>query len=437
MVVFLMGACASTYGQIKQTSIPIGNAVNKALKKVSLTGEDARPFHIRVNISEPENPQSPYQGSIEEWWVSQNQWRREVTAKGGMKQTVVVVDGKKTERDEGDYYPLWLRGYEIALFDPIPDAAAWTASGITIDQITMPNGAKSDVCARAKSKIGTGNRATDAFSNVCFDDEGRLKFIGNPRFSMEFHDYRGFGKKQIARKLANDPEPGTALVGEVTLLEGGTAWMQTALFTPLTMNDERFRTISVSAEQLEQLTANNLPVAWPPVHSGNVRGSLGMYISIDTEGQVREAWPLNADNAGLEDPARDQVRQWKIKPVKDAAGNPVQIDGGLGFSFETVIGDPLPVLSNEEARQLAIYVVEPKLPSHLLPPGTRYRVKVSVNEQGKVTGGAEGDTEIPGTIKAPGGMFQIMTALFEWRFNPLIRNGKAQYFQAELVFVAQ
>jgi hypothetical protein len=34
-------------------------------------------------------------------------------------------------------------------------------------------------------------------------------------------------------------------------------------------------------------------------------------------------------------------------------------------------------------------------------------------------------------------MFEIMMALFEWRFKPMIRDGKAQYFQAELVFVAQ
>ena len=102
-----------------------------------------------------------------------------------------------------------------------------------------------------------------------------------------------------------------------------------------------------------------------------------------------------------------------------------------------MIGDPLPVLSNEEARELAIQIVEPELPPHILPPGTRYRVKVSVNEQGKLTGGAEGDVEVPGTVKLPGGMFEIMMALEKWRFKPLIRDGKAQYFQAELVFVAQ
>jgi hypothetical protein len=138
-----------------------------------------------------------------------------VTSKDGMKQTIVVVNGKKTEQDEGDYFPLWLRRFVFALVDPVPDAAAWTASGASIEQITLPNGAKSDACARGQSKIGSGDRATDAFSNICFDGDGKLKSVGSPRYSMEFQDYRGFGKKQIARKLIDDPEPGTELVGEV------------------------------------------------------------------------------------------------------------------------------------------------------------------------------------------------------------------------------
>lgn len=424
-----------SYGQVRSASVPIGDAVDKALKKTLLTGEGARPFHIRIVVSEPENPQSPYQGTIEEWWMSADQWRRDVTAKGGMHQTIVVAHGKKTEKDEGDYFPIWLRRFVEAVFDPLPDAAAWRGAGITIDQITMPNGAKSDACARAKSKIGTADRATDASSNVCFDSDGRFKFVGGPRFSMEFHDYRGFGKKQVARRYVNDPEPGTTLVGSVTVLDDEAKEATEGTFSPLDTDDDRFRSIQVGSQELERLTADAAPVAWPPVSSGNLRGRLAMYVSIDTEGQVREAWPLYSDNAGLEDPARDQVRRWKIKPPEDGSGNPVQIDGGLGFSFETVIGTPLPVLSNAEARALAIKVVEPDFPSGTMKHGVGYRIRIAVNEQGRVAGGAAGDTEIEGTEKMPGPcVFWAMMALFEWQFRPYIVGGKPQYFYAEIVF---
>jgi hypothetical protein len=415
--------------QIKQTSVPLGNAVGAALQKNSLTGEGARPFHIRLTVSEPENPQSPYQGTIEEWWASPEQFRLEATSKGGMRQTVVMAGGKKTEKDEGEYFPLWLRTFLTAVNEPIPNAAAWTASGITIDQITMPDGRKSDACARAQSKLGTGERATDAFSNVCFDGEGRLNFFGSPGYSMEFHDYKGFAKKQIARTYTDNPEPGTTLVGKVEVLEelkGATD----ALFAPLTTEDNRFRSAHVNSEQMERMIAGNPPIEWPPVHSGNTKGKLAVYIATDADGNVREAWPLNSDNAGLEDPVRAQVMKWKLKPAVDKDGNRLQVEGGIGFAFETKIGDPLPQLSDAEVRALATHTVEPEWPSSGLTKGQVIRIDVSVNEKGEMAGYGMGS--VPPAAAGP-----VMKAITQWRFKPLVRDGKAQYFHATVEFIAK
>ncbi|GGA69909.1 hypothetical protein GCM10011507_21830 [Edaphobacter acidisoli] len=427
--ILLLIASPSAYTQIKRTSIPMGDEVTKALNKTLLTGSDARPFHMRIVVSEPDNPQSPYQGTIEEWWMSPDQWRREVTDKEGLKQTIVVAEGKKTEKDEGDYFPLWLREFVIAAFEPIPDAAGWTASGIQLEQITLPNGNKSDACARAQSKIGTGDRATDAFSNICFDGKGMLKFYGSPRYAMEFHDYRGFGKKQFPMQFVNDPEPGTRLVGAVTTLEDESKIKNVAdLFTPLGADDNRFESVAVSSAAMEQLSAGNPEITWPPVQSGNVHGRLAMYVSVDRDGVVREAWPLNSDNAGLDDPARDQVRHWKFKSAVDKSGNRVQVDGGLGFSFETKIGNPLPELSDAEVRSLAINLVEPKWPSSGLQSGEVIEVRVSVDEQGKLAG--IGFTKVP--IAAQGAVLNVW---HEWKFRPLIQDGKPQYFHGVLRFV--
>jgi hypothetical protein len=436
--IFAVGLCTTAHSQIRQASVPLGDAISKALAKGLLTGEGSRPFHIRVIVSEPENQQSPYQGTIEEWWSLSTQWRREVTAKEGMHQTIIVVNGKKGERDEGDYFPLWLRNFVTALFDPVPDASAWTANGVTIDQTIMPNGDKSDACARIKSKIGTGDRITDGFSNVCFDDKGRFKFIGSPRFSMSFNHYRGFGEKDIARALGDAPEPGTGLGGDVVQLEDLSKAMRDGLFTPLPSNDNRFDSLELGAAKLEELTAGNAPVVWPAVRSGNLQGNLAIYISVDSQGHVREVWPLNSDNAGLEDPAREQVRKWTITPLKDSNGNPVQADGALGFRFQTAMANPIPVLSDAEARQLAIKTTDPKFAPGTALPGTRYRVRVAVNEQGKVTGGAAEDTEVPDTIKPPGpALFPIMMAVRNWQFQPLMKEGVPQYFFAELVFTVR
>lgn len=255
---------------------------------------------------------------------------------------------------------------------------------------------------------------------------------------MSFNHYQDFGKKQIARALGDAPEPGTELGGDVVQLEDLSKAMRGDLFTSLPANDARFGSLELSAAKLEELTTGNPPVVWPAVRSGNRQGNLAMYISVDSQGHVREAWPLNSDNAGLDDPARDQVKKWTITPQKDSAGNPVQVDGALGFRFQTANGNPIPVLSDAEARQLAIKTVDPKFAPGVAPPGTRYRVRIAVNEQGKVTGGAAGDTEVSGTMKPPGpALFPVMMAVLNWRFRPLIKDGVPQYFFAELVFTVR
>jgi hypothetical protein len=380
-------------------------------------------------VSEPENRESPYQGTIEEWWASPDEWRFEATAKGGMRQTVVVAGGRRTEKDEGSYFPLWLRMFVNALDTPIPNAQAWSASGITIDQITMPDGRKSDACARAQSKIGTGDRATDAFTVVCFDGEGRLKSYVSPGTGMEFADYRGFGKKQIAHTLSSDPEPGTKLVGKVQVLEE-LKGANDNLFTLLESNDKRFRSAHVNSEQMERMIEGNPPIKWPAVHSGNTKGKLAIYIATDSEGNVQEAWPLNSDNAGLEDPARAQVMKWKLKPAVDKDGNKLQVEGGIGFAFDTAVADPLPRLNNAEVRALATKLVEPEWASSGLAKGQTITIEVSVNEKGELAG--TGFPAVP-----PGALGPVMKAIGQWRFQPLIREGKARYFHGTVEFVVQ
>lgn len=430
--VLLLGVLPGAMGQIKRTSVPVGDAIRVALANCTLTGDGAQPFHIRVSISEPENPQSPYQGTIEEWWVSADQWRREVTDKDGLRQTIVVTGGNKTEKDEGDYFPLWLGNFVTAVFDPIPNAKAWDVSGAVIEQITLPNGAKSEPNVRAQSKIGTGDRATDAFSNISFDGQGRLSFVGSPRYSMEFHDYKVFGKKQIARKLVDNPEPGTTLVGQVTLLEeqsqGGAA---PELFAPLASIDNRFHSATATSEQMEKLTDGDPAIEWPTVRSGNIHGHLAMYVSADSEGQVREAWPLNSDNAGLEDPAREQVRKWKLKPAVDATGKRVQVDGGLGFVFDTKIDSPLPVITGAQIESQASGCgYKPVLQAGLLPSGSTFKIRVSVNENGKNTG----ESFPPGIDWSVIQKTGLNTG--GCKFKPYLVDGKPTYYFIDFVFTA-
>lgn len=433
----LLSSCFAS-AQARQTSVPLGDAIEKALAKASLAGPDVRPFHMKIIVSEPENPKSPYQGTIEEWWQSSDQWRREVTDLEGMRQTIVMAGGKKTEKDEGDYFPLWLRNFVSGAFDPVPNAAMWKSTGATINQMFLGSGMQSDACTRLKSHIGTGDRATDAYFVLCFDGEGRLKSVITPRYSMEFGDYRGWGKKQVPRELSDDPESGTHLVGKILQLEDLSKTANAALFSPLGSDDEKFRSAEASPSQLEQWTANDPAIIWPTVSSGKTSGHSAIYISIDAEGKVREAWPLYSDG-DVGDSLREQVvRNWKIAPPKDPEGKPLQVDGGLGFSFQTAIGYPLPLLTDAEARALAIKIVEPVFPAGSVKSGVRYRISVSVNMDGNVIGIGGSATAIPGTEPLWGpALFPAIEALKKWQFRPLIRDGQPRDFGADLILIGK
>ena len=59
-----------------------------------------------------------------------------------------------------------------------------------------------------------------------------------------------------------------------------------------------------------------------------------MYISADRSGKVREVWPHGCDNPGLQDPLRDIVMNWKLRP-SGVNGVAVQVEGLLTFTFQT------------------------------------------------------------------------------------------------------
>jgi TonB family protein len=182
----------------------------------------------------------------------------------------------------------------------------------------------------------------------------------------------------------------------------------------------------VSGAAARSLSAYPPDILWPSVRSGKTSGVLSMYISVDRSGHVREAWPLNSDNAGLEDSAREQVMKWQFKPAK-MNDIPTQIEAVLTFAFNTKIGDPIPILSNEEARKLATIVVEPEFPPGS-PKGTEVKVQVGVTLDGTVNGvGNPYNVPTPLLMAAYG-------ALRQWHFRPYLQNGKPDIFGADIVF---
>lgn len=336
-VIVLLGWSLCPGQGVKSTSAPLGNTLTHALEQSTLTGANAVPFHLKVHVFESTNPPSPYHAEIEEYWVSPQQWRRSIDSPD-FKQTLIVNGGHVSELDTGEYYPLWLKNFITGIFDPVPNAEQWNKLDAKITQITLPNGLRSEACARVKLRIGSDTVKNDTYSNVCFDGNGLLKFFGLPGYSMEFHDYERFGKKKIIpRRYQDDPESGTEIVGNVVLLEelkkpdpSMFAIAQSAA------PEERIESVEVSQNAIEQAAQGQPSIVWPVIQSGKTTGLVSVYISVDRDGQVREVYPLTADNGDLQDSARGQLRKWKLKPMV-VDSKPVQVQAALTFHFETTL----------------------------------------------------------------------------------------------------
>jgi hypothetical protein len=266
---------------------------------------------------------------------------------------------------------------------------------------------------------------------ICFEgSHGLFESVFTKGYSAEFKDYKDFGDKRVARRISIDPEPGTHLEARITELSELTQPDENMFATPQpTPISERIRSLRIDDEDLRRLVVGSTEIAWPPVGEGLTAGGCAVYVSADRAGHIREAWPEGCDNAGLQDPLREAVMKWTLKPaISDGA--PVQVESLLGFSFHTSADSSRapPVLSDTEARKLASGKVEPVFPAGSAPKGAEFDVQISVDETGKLTG-------INNTSKLSDPVFlAIYAAVHKWRFKPYKKDGKPQYFHANIIF---
>jgi len=437
-VLFVSSLCL---GQgIKETSTPLGNALTHALELSSLTGANAVPFHLKVHVFESTNPPSEYRGEIEEYWVSPQQWRRSIDSPG-FKQTLIVNGDQVSEQNTGDYYPLWLRRFITGIFDPVPNADQWNKLDAKIRQITLPNGQRSTACARVQLKYGADAAKSDIFGNVCFDDKGLLTLATWIGYGMEFHDYERFGKKKmIARRYQEDPESGTEIVANVVLLEE-LKKPDPSLFeiTQAVSPAQRLESVEVSQSTIEQAAQGQPSIAWPATKGGKTTGLVGVYISVDRDGRVREAYPLTADNGDLQDAARAQLRDWRLKPMVED-GKPVQAQAALSFRFDTTLS-PNPAQATGEGATAPLPQAPASSPAAgpktglvkgflISQPAAVYSPEARKNHiKGKVvlafritTSGTTKDIRL---LSSPDQSLtdSAIAAVSQWRYQPYLFNG--------------
>jgi hypothetical protein len=423
----------------------VAEAMERASKLSQLTTPGSVPFHLKATISEPDSTDSDYKAEIEEHWLAPDKWRQTIKTPD-FSQTLIVNGEKISEQNQGDYYPLWLRDLVTAIFDlaptrikqlqtPLPDLAALQEHGAqnlppALRNFRIDTGTS---CDRSKEEVGIPPVQNSVFTSICFENpSGLLVSVVSPEYDAEFRDFKQFKEKKVAMKISIVPEPGTkieARITELTELKAPDPVMF-AIQTP-TPGQDRIGRARVSEAVARGMLLTSPEIAWLPVRDGKTSGTLSLAVSIDKQGHVRETWPLNSDNPFPQDQARKTVAQWSFKPFL-MDGVPGQMETILTFAFQTKIDNPVPVLSDAEARKLAIETAEPVFVMTTKPPaGTEFTVRVAVDETGKIIG-----LKNPNHLDA-GLLGAANVALHKWRFRPYIHEGRPDRFDADVTFRTQ
>ena len=408
-------------GKVVSVSEAAGNAVQQS--KLALPG--GAPFHLKAHIASSGASQPEYSADVEEYWVSPEKWRRTVET-AGFSQTLIANGGRISEKIAGDYYPFWLRNMVTALLDPLPmvDQLKSMHGQVEIPQDSL----KSSSCMNMQLKAGTPPAQNTISYAFCFGGKiGLLQAVLTPGYKAQFDDYLPFKKKMVARTIRAEFKPGTTLTAKVTeLAELVTPDEKLFAIENATPVTEQMKSQQVAEDSARALALSTPAIVWPAVREGKTSGVMSLYISNDRAGHVREAWPVASGNPELNDGVRDQVLQWQYKPYTN--GGPSQMEALLTFAFTTRIENPIPVLNDAEVRKLATRVVEPVAPPGKARKGTKFTLRISVDEAGKLQAVLNPNGVAPALYTAG------TAALKKWRFHSYLNKGKADRFYADVTF---
>ncbi|HEY4011226.1 MAG TPA: hypothetical protein VGM11_13815 [Acidobacteriaceae bacterium] len=313
---------------MRTITMPAGKTLENALKKQVLGQDGAPPFHVVLEISQAKAADAQYTATIEETWLAKDRWVRTVHAQG-LDQTVIANETGMHYVTVGDYFPLWLRSFELGMFSPVAVVSDWTRGHEVIEQKVFPNGMKSTPCIHREFMLGEETKQVN-FANLCFNADGLFDMVQGPEFAVEFSDYSKFQRLEVPHTLAVNASGGVRLVGKIAVLES----VAKNAAIPQVPNDavatDPLRFVVVSAANLEKLAGDQIAPAWPARTPGS--GQMTFWVGVDRAGKVREVETRNTDLSGFADDMAKTVvgRQWRVAA---SDGAPVQVEGPLVYSY--------------------------------------------------------------------------------------------------------
>jgi hypothetical protein len=306
--------------------------VKKAVERSTLDQPGTKPFHLKATIapSYERDKDSGRTGDVEVWWASPTRWRREVRT-AQFHQIEIMNEGRDWQKNEGDYFPQWLRETAAELTRPVPpleDVLAHVKAAevknlfgrqINIDWVT--NTGTAEVHNIRRSGIALNGSTGD------------LLYAGGFGWGGEFKDYQSFHGRMIARTVNVGTPQVTAKVA--TLEDLGE--MPAGFFDAEAPGGDPhpLETLLIDETSLRKNLQPAEPAPWPPLQDGPLEGNITTEILVDREGKVREFGPVVSENSAINDAGRLRILAMQFKPFLQE-GMPVQVLSQITVPFKTV-----------------------------------------------------------------------------------------------------
>lgn len=326
LVAAILILCCSIPGHSEN----IQSKIEKAVKKSTLDQSGTKPFHLKATLapSFERDKDSGRTGEIEIWWKSPTEWRREVRSPE-FHQIEIVNGDHDWQKNEGEYFPEWLRDIAVEMINPVPSlpqVLEQTKSGEVHELRWQTN--VSWIILSSNDHVQKGMGAAISLNN----NSGLLFYGSGLGWGAEFQNYKNFHGRMVAQAVkAGSPE----VTAKVTTLEDLGSVPEGFFNASAADGDaEPLRTIVVDELSLRKNLLPVTPWSWPSLQDGPFDGVLTTEVVIDREGKVRNVGTIVSDNPGLNDTARDEIAKMRFKPYL-SNGVPVQVISRITMPFKT------------------------------------------------------------------------------------------------------
>lgn len=325
-----IGAALLPHIAMSQQTAPLEEVVREAASRSTLAAPGGAPFHLKATISDEKTHDPQYAATVEEWWQSPHQWRREFHS-AAFSQTLVVNDNKVQEQDSGPVFPELLRNLTVELVDTVP---RYDQLAALHKSVMRPDGNPGQITVRWTIPGTDGTTTKDIQASIAISRQtGLMVYGGDIDWDVALHDFADFHGKQIARRLTAQSKGGPRLTAQMTLLEDlNPADKKLLVVHKSTPRKKQLRVVVIPELELRKLSLTTPAPHWPDIATGARSGAMVMRVVVDREGKVQSVDDFFSDNPGLQQAAQEQIMQWRFRPYRDH-GAPVQVISTLTFPF--------------------------------------------------------------------------------------------------------